>query len=143
MKTYAAKESEVERRWYLVDAEGQILGRMATRIADVLRGKHKPQYTPHVDTGDFVIVVNAKKVVVTGKKAEQKVYQRFSGYPSGLKRIKYADVLNRHPDRIIRLAVQRMIPKTKLGYKVLRKLKIYSGSDHPHKAQQPEVLSVP
>ncbi len=143
MKTYAAKESEVERRWYLVDAKGQILGRMATRIADVLRGKHKPQYTPHVDTGDFVIVVNAEKVVVTGKKAEQKVYQRFSGYPSGLKRIKYADVLNRHPDRIIRLAVQRMIPKTKLGYKVLRKLKIYSGSDHPHKAQQPEVLSVP
>ncbi len=142
MKTYAIKEAEVERRWYLVDAKGQVLGRMATRIADVLRGKHKPCYTPNVDAGDFVIVVNAEKVVVTGKKAEQKVYQRFSGYPGGLKRIKYADMLERHPERIIRLAVSRMIPKNRLGRKVIKKLKVYAGPDHPHEAQQPEVLCV-
>ncbi|NQT84602.1 50S ribosomal protein L13 [bacterium] len=141
MKTYVAKEKEVERRWYLVDADGQVLGRMATRIADVLRGKHKPCYTPNVDAGDFVIVINAEKVVVTGKKAQQKVYQRYSGYPGGLKKIKYADMLERHPDRIIRLAVQRMIPKNKLGRRVLKKLRVFSGPEHPHTAQQPEVLS--
>ena len=142
MKTYAAKEVEVKRRWYLVDAENQILGRMATRIANVLRGKHKPTYTPNVDTGDFVVVINAEKVAVTGKKAQQKVYQRYSGYPSGLKKIKYADMQRRHPDRIIRLAVQRMIPKNRLGRKVIKKLKIYSGPDHPHEAQKPAVLSI-
>lgn len=141
MKTYVAKEKEIERQWYLVDADGQVLGRMATRIADVLRGKHKPCYTPNVDAGDFVIVINAEKVVVTGKKAQQKVYQRYSGYPGGLKKIKYADMLERHPDRIIRLAVQRMIPKNKLGRRVLKKLRVFSGPEHPHTAQQPEVLS--
>lgn len=142
MKTYAAKESEIERRWYLVDAQGQILGRMACRIADVLRGKHKPCYTPNVDAGDFIIVVNAEKVTVTGKKAQQKVYQSYSGYPGGLKETKYADMLERHPERIIRLAVRRMIPKNKLGRKVLKKLKVYRGSEHPHEAQKPEVLSI-
>jgi len=142
MKTYAAKETEIKRRWYVVDAKGQVLGRIATRIADILRGKHKPSYTPHVDTGDFVVVVNAEKVVLTGKKAEQKIYQRFSGYPGGLKEIKYADMLKKHPDRIIRLAVQRMIPRNKLARKMLRKLKVYCGPEHPHEAQQPEVLSI-
>jgi large subunit ribosomal protein L13 len=142
MKTYAAKEIEVKRRWYVVDAENQILGRMATRIANILRGKNKPCYTPNVDTGDFVVVINAEKVAVTGKKAQQKVYQRYSGYPSGLKEIKYADMKERHPERIIRLAVQRMIPKNRLGRKVIRKLKIYKGPDHPHEAQGPEVLTI-
>jgi len=140
MKTYVAKENEIKRQWYLVDAEGQVLGRMASRIADVLRGKRKPYYTPNVDSGDFVVVINAEKVVVTGKKAQQKVYQRYSGYPGGLKEIKYADMLKKHPDRIIRLAVKRMIPKNKLGDRVLRKLKVYRGPDHPHEAQRPEVL---
>jgi len=142
MKTYAAKEIEIKRQWHLVDAEGKVLGRMASRIADVLRGKHKPCYTPNVDTGDFVVVINAGKVVVTGKKAQQKVYQRYSGYPGGLKEIKYADMLERHPERIIRLAVRRMIPNNKLGRRVLKKLKVYRGPEHPHEAQQPEVLSM-
>jgi large subunit ribosomal protein L13 len=142
MKTYAAKENEIKRRWYLVDAEGQVLGRMATRIADVLRGKHKPRYTPNMDAGDFIIVVNAEKVTVTGKKAQQKVYQSYSGYPGGLKERKYADMLERHPERIIRLAVRRMIPKNKLGRRVLKKLKVYRGPEHPHEAQKPEVLSM-
>ena len=142
MKTYVAKEAEIKRQWYVVDAEGQVLGRMATRIADVLRGKHKPCYTPNMDTGDFVIVINAEKVVVTGKKAQQKVYQRYSGYPGGLKEIKYAEMLKRHPERIILLAVKRMIPKNKLGRKVVKKLKVYSGQEHPHEAQKPAVLSL-
>ena len=143
MKTYAAKEIEIKRQWHLVDAEGKVLGRMASRIADVLRGKHKPCYTPNVDTGDFVVVINAGKVVVTSKKAQQKVYQRYSGYPGGLKEIKYADMLERHPERIIRLAVRRMIPSNKLGRRVLKKLKVYRGPEHPHEAQQPQVLSMP
>ena len=142
MKTYAAKEVEVKRRWYVVDAENLVLGRMATRIADILRGKHKPCYTPNVDTGDFVVVINAEKVTVTGKKAQQKVYKRYSGYPGGLKEIKYADMQQRHPDRIIRLAVQRMIPKNRLGRKMIKKLKVYKGPEHPHEAQKPEALSI-
>ncbi len=142
MKSYAAKEIEVKRQWYVVDAEGQILGRMASRIADVLRGKHKPCYTPNVDTGDFVIVINADKVAVTGKKEQQKVYQRYSGYPGGLREIKYAEMLQKHPDRVIRLAVERMIPKNKLGRRVVKKLKVYSGPEHPHQAQKPEVLTI-
>jgi large subunit ribosomal protein L13 len=142
MKTYVAKESEIQRRWFLFDAEGQVLGRLATRIADVLRGKNKPTYTPNVDTGDFVVVINAEKVVVTGNKEQQKVYQRYSGYPSGLKEIKYTVMRERHPERIIELAVRRMIPKNKLGRKVIKKLKVYRGSDHPHEAQQPEAISL-
>ena len=142
MKTYVAKESEIQRRWFLVDAEGQVLGRLATRVADVLRGKNKPTYTPNVDTGDFVVVINAEKVVVTGKKEQQKVYQRYSGYPGGLKEIKYTVMRERHPERIIELAVKRMIPKNKLGRQVIKKLKVYRGPDHPHEAQQPEAISL-
>jgi large subunit ribosomal protein L13 len=142
MKTYSAKEAEIERQWYVVDATGRILGRMATRIADVLRGKHKPCYTPNADTGDFVVVVNAEKIILTGKKPQQKVYHRYSGYPSGLKEIKFEDMQKKHPERIVRLAVQRMVPNNRLGRKMMKKLKIYRGPDHPHEAQKPEVLSV-
>jgi large subunit ribosomal protein L13 len=142
MKTYVAKENELKRRWYVIDAEGEVLGRMATRIATILCGKNKPSYTPNVDTGDFVVVVNAEKVVVTGQKAQKKIYQTFSGYPSGRKEIKYADMLAKHPDRVVRLAVQGMIPKSRLGRQIIKKLKIYAGPDHPHKAQQPESLSM-
>jgi large subunit ribosomal protein L13 len=142
MKTYSAKQQEVERQWYVVDAQGRILGRMATRIADILRGKHKPCYTPNVDTGDFVVVVNAEKVMLTGKKPQQKIYQRYSGYPGGLKKIKFADMQKKFPERIVRLAVQRMVPNNRLGRKMMQKLKIYSGPNHPHEAQKPEALSL-
>ena len=142
MKTYVPKQNEIQRQWYIVDAEGQVLGRMATRIADVLRGKHKPSFTPNMDTGDFIVVVNAEKVVVTGKKAVQKTYQTYSGYPGGLTEKSYATVMAKHPDRIIRLAVRRMIPKNKLGRQIIKKLKIYAGPDHPHEAQQPQTLSI-
>ena len=141
MKTYSAKQAEVEQQWYVVDAKDRVLGRMATRIADVLRGKHKPSYTPNVDTGDFVVVVNAEKVILTGKKPQQKTYHRYSGYPSGLKEIQFADMQKRHPERIVRLAVQRMVPNNRLGRKMMKKLKIYRGPDHPHEAQKPEILS--
>ena len=140
MKTYSAKQHEIARQWYVVDAKDRILGRMATRIADVLRGKHKPCYTPNVDTGDFVVVVNAEKVTLTGKKPQQKIYQRYSGYPGGLKKIKFADMQKKFPERIVRLAVQRMVPNNRLGRKMMQKLKIYSGPNHPHEAQKPEVL---
>lgn len=142
MKTYSAKQHEIARQWYVVDAQDRILGRMATRIADVLRGKHKPCYTPNVDTGDFVVVVNAEKVILTGKKPQQKIYQRYSGYPGGLKRIKFADMQKKFPERIVRLAVQRMVPNNRLGRKMMQKLKIYSGPNHPHEAQKPEALSL-
>ncbi|MFH1037738.1 MAG: 50S ribosomal protein L13 [PVC group bacterium] len=142
MKTFSAKPAEIERKWYLVDAEDQVLGRMATRIADLLRGKNKPIYTPHVDTGDFVVVINAEKVAVTGKKAEQKEYQRYSGYPGGLKRIPYKRMLQTHPERIVEHAVRGMVPHTRLGRAIIKKLKVYAGPDHPHEAQQPEVLKM-
>lgn len=142
MKTYSAKQQEIERQWYVVDAKDRILGRMATRIADILRGKHKPCYTPNVDTGDFVVVVNAEKVILTGKKPQQKIYQRYSGYPGGLKKIKFADMQKKFPERIVRLAVQRMVPNNRLGRKMMQKLKIYSGPSHPHEAQKPEALSL-
>lgn len=142
MKTYSAKQHEIARQWYVVDAKGRILGRMATRIADILRGKHKPCYTPNVDTGDFVVVVNAEKIILTGKKPQQKIYQRYSGYPGGLKKIKFADMQKKFPERIVRLAVQRMVPNNRLGRKMMQKLKIYSGPSHPHEAQKPEALSL-
>ena len=142
MKSYMARPLEVERRWYVVDAEGQTLGRLATEIANVLRGKNKPQYTPHVDTGDFVVVVNAEKVVVTGRKAEQKVYRRHSGYPGGLKETSYAQMLERQPTEVLRKAVKGMMPKTRLARQQLRKLKIYAGPEHPHAAQNPQELEV-
>ena len=142
MKSYMARPLEVERKWYVVDAEGQTLGRLATEIARILRGKNKPQYTPHVDTGDFVVVVNAEKVVVTGRKAEQKVYRRHSGYPGGLKTTTYEQLLERRPTEILRRAVKGMMPKTRLARQQLRKLKIYAGPEHPHAAQNPQELEV-
>jgi large subunit ribosomal protein L13 len=142
MKSYMARPHEVERRWYLVDAEGQTLGRLATQIARLLRGKNKPQYTPHVDTGDFVVVVNAEKVVVTGKKAEQKVYYRHTGYPGGLKETSYEVMMERKPTEILRKAVRGMMPRTRLGRQQLRKLKIYAGPEHPHEAQDPQPYEV-
>jgi large subunit ribosomal protein L13 len=142
MKSYMARPLEVERRWYVVDAEGQTLGRLATEIARILRGKNKPQYTPHVDTGDFVVVVNAEKVVVTGKKAEQKVYRRHSGYPGGLKETSYERLMERRPTEILRRAVKGMMPKNRLARQQLRKLKIYAGPEHPHAAQSPQPYEV-
>lgn len=142
MKTYTVKAGEIERRWYVVDARDQVLGRLASSIATVLRGKHKPTYTPHLDVGDFVIVVNAKDVRLTGKKASQKTYFRHSGYMGGDRLIPFRRMRERHPDRIIRLAVKGMLPKNSLGRSMLRKLKVYAGPEHPHEAQQPEPLHV-
>ena len=142
MKSYMARPRTVERKWYLIDAEGQTLGRLATEISRLLRGKDKPQYTPHVDTGDFVVVVNAEKVLVTGKKAEQKVYYRHTGYPGGLKKTSYEVMQERKPTEILRKAVRGMMPKTRLGRQQLRKLKIYAGPEHPHEAQNPRPYEV-
>lgn len=142
MKTYMARPLSVERRWHLIDAEGKTLGRLATEIATLLRGKHKPQYTPHVDTGDFVVVVNAEKVIVTGRKAEQKVYYRHSGRPGGLKETPYEVMLERKPTEILRKAVHGMMPKTRLGRQQFRKLKLYAGPEHPHEAQSPQPYEV-
>jgi len=140
MKTWNAKPNELEKRWYLVDADGQNLGRLATRIADTLRGKRKPQYTPHVDTGDFVVVVNAEKVAVTGKKLEQKRYYRHSGYPGGLRSRTLAEQLQRRPTEVLRKAVKGMLPRNRLSRAQLLKLKVYAGPEHPHEAQRPEPL---
>ena len=142
MKTFSARPTDIDKKWYLVDAEGQVLGRMATRIADILRGKDKPIYTPHMDTGDFVVVINAEKVVVTGKKAEQKEYQRYSGYPGGLKKIPFQRMLKTHPERIVEHAVRGMIPHNRLGRAIIKKLKVYAGPMHPHESQQPELLKI-
>jgi large subunit ribosomal protein L13 len=142
MKTYNAKPGEVERRWYVVDADGQTLGRLATRIADTLRGKDKAQYTPHVDTGDFVVVVNAEKVRVTGNKLEQKRYYRHSGYPGGLRSRTLREQLERRPTEVIRKAVKGMLPRNRLARQQINKLKIYAGPDHPHEAQAPQPLEV-
>ncbi len=142
MKTWNAKPADVERRWYVVDAEGQTLGRLSTQIADALRGKRKPGYTPHVDTGDFVVVVNAEKIGVTGKKLQQKLYYRHSGYPGGIRSRTLAEQLERRPTEVIRKAVKGMLPRNKLGRAQIVKLKIYAGPDHPHEAQQPEPLQI-
>jgi len=142
MKTYSAKPGEIVRHWYVVDAEGQTLGRLATRIADTLRGKGKPQYTPHTDTGDFVVVVNAEKVSVTGKKLDQKMYHRHSGYPGGLTSRTLREQLDRRPTDVLRKAVKGMLPKNKLASAQLLKLKIYAGPDHPHEAQAPKPLKL-
>jgi len=139
MTTYMAKPAEVERKWYLVDAANKTLGRLATEVAALLRGKHKPIFTPHVDTGDHVIVINAEQVRLTGKKPMQKKYFRHSGFPGGLKEISYQTMLDKHPDRIIETAVRGMIPHNRLGRQVIKKLKVYRGSQHPHQAQKPEV----
>ncbi len=140
--SYMAKRNEVERKWYVVDASKYPLGRMASRIAVMLQGKHKANYTPHVDTGDFIVVINAEKVKLTGKKAENKVIYHHSGYPGGLKKFSYKRLLVTHPERIIERAVWGMLPKTKLGRKMFRKLKVYRGSEHPHEAQKPEILEL-
>jgi large subunit ribosomal protein L13 len=140
MKTWNAKPGEVERRWYVVDANGQTLGRLATRIADTLRGKDKPQYTPHVDAGDFVVVVNADKIAVTGRKLDQKVYYRHSGYPGGLRQRTLREQLDRQPTEVLRKAVRGMLPRNRLARAQLTKLKIYAGPTHPHDAQAPQPL---
>ena len=142
MKTYSAKPGEIAREWYVVDAEGQTLGRLATRIADMLRGKGKPAYTPHVDTGDFIVVVNASKLRVTGRKGERKVYYRHSGFPGGIKETTFDKLHASHPERVLKTAVKGMLPKGPLGYAMLRKLKIYAGGEHPHSAQQPKNLEI-
>lgn len=136
-QTYFAKAGDVTPVWRQVDAEGQVLGRLSVRIATILMGKHRPQYTPHVDCGDFVIVTNAQKIVLTGRKAEQKTRMRYSGYPGGLKAESYGSLLKRRPQVVIENSVRRMLPKSKLGRKMLAKLKVYAGPDHPHHAQQP------
>ncbi len=142
MKTYYAKPQEVEREWVLIDAEDQVLGRVATKAATILKGKHKPQYTPHVDTGDFVVVVNADKIRVTGAKTTDKVYSRHSGFPGGLKQETFEEAMAKHPERVIEHAVKGMLPKNTLGRAMGRKLKVYVGPDHPHTAQQPRKIDM-
>ncbi|HEY1236811.1 MAG TPA: 50S ribosomal protein L13 [Solirubrobacterales bacterium] len=142
MKTYQATAQDRERDWYVVDAEGKTLGRLASQIANVLRGKRKPTYTPHVDVGDFVIVVNAEKVAVTGDKREKKLYWRHSGYPGGIRSRTLGDLLEKRPEEVIRRAVKGMLPRNRLARAQLRKLKVYAGSDHPHQAQKPEQLEI-
>jgi large subunit ribosomal protein L13 len=142
MKTYVANPKDRERNWVLVDAEGQTLGRLATQLADTLRGKRKPTYTPHVDVGDFVVVVNAEKIAVTGAKLQEKLYYRHSGYPGGLKQRTLSEMLARRPEEVIRLAVRGMLPKNRLARKQLTKLKIYAGPEHPHEAQKPQKLEI-
>jgi large subunit ribosomal protein L13 len=142
VRTFTAQTAKVERTWYVVDAEGQTLGRLASKIAPILRGKHKPIYTPHLDTGDFVIVINAEKVRVTGRKLDQKFYHRYSGYPGGLSSISLRDQLSQHPERVLQAAVRGMLPKNKLGRQMIKKLKVYAGGAHPHEAQQPKALEI-
>ncbi len=142
MKTYSAKAQEIERKWYVVDAQGKTLGRLAAQVASILRGKHKPIYTPHVDCGDFVIVINAEKIRTTGRKLDQKYYYRHSGYPGGLKQVSLRNQLNKFPERVIEAAVKGMLPKNKLGRAMFKKLKVYAGSKHPHAAQNPEPLDL-
>ena len=142
MKTYVATPADRQRDWYVVDAEGQTLGRLATRIADALRGKRKPEYTPHVDTGDFIVVINAEKIHVTGDKLNQKSYWRHSGYPGGIKSRTLAEMLERRPEEVIRKAVKGMLPRNRLARQQLTKLKVYAGPDHPHAAQQPKPMEI-
>jgi large subunit ribosomal protein L13 len=142
MKTYQANAQDRERGWQIVDAEGKTLGRLATQIANVLRGKNKPTYTPHVDVGDFVIVVNAEKVAVTGDKREKKLYWRHSGYPGGIRSRTLGDLLEKRPEEVIRKAVKGMLPRNRLARQQLRKLKVYAGPEHPHQAQKPEQLEI-
>ncbi|MCU9594063.1 50S ribosomal protein L13 [Caldibacillus thermolactis] len=140
--TYMAKPNEIERKWYVVDAAGQTLGRLASEVASILRGKHKPTYTPHVDTGDHVIILNASKIKLSGKKLTDKIYYRHSLHPGGLKQTTAGEMLEKHPERMIELAVKGMLPKNSLGRKMAKKLHVYAGSEHPHQAQQPETLEL-
>lgn len=141
-KTYTPKEADIKNTWYLVDAKGKILGRLAAKIAVLLRGKHKPMFTPHLDTGDSVIVINAAKVTFTGRKLKQKVYRRYSGYPGGLREVKLEDMLKKRPQTVLELAVRRMLPKGPLGSDLIKKLKVYAADTHPHAAQNPTILEV-
>jgi large subunit ribosomal protein L13 len=142
MKTYSAKPAEVQHGWYLVDAQNKVLGRLATRIAQRLRGKHRPEYTPHVDTGDYIVVVNVDKLRVTGKKAQQKKYYRHTGYPGGIRETTFEVLHAKHPHRVLQKAVKGMLPKGPLGNAMLKKLKVYAGEGHPHSAQRPEALEL-
>ncbi|MEM5530616.1 50S ribosomal protein L13 [Gammaproteobacteria bacterium AS21] len=142
MKTFVAKPAEIKRDWYVIDAEGKTLGRMATEIARRLRGKHKAEYTPHADTGDYIVVVNAQKVHVTGNKRQGKIYYRHTGYPGGLKQANFEIMINNYPERVIELAVKGMLPKGPLGRAMYTKLKVYAGAEHPHAAQQPQELNL-
>jgi len=141
-RTYVTKSEDIQRDWYVVDASGQTLGRLASEVAQIVRGKHKPIYSPSVDVGDYVIVVNADKIHVTGRKLDQKKYYRHSGYPGGIKEVPLRKMLEEHPTRVIEHAVRGMLPKNRLGRKMLKKLKVYAGSEHPHEAQQPEPLEL-
>ena len=141
-QTYFAKPGEVDRNWHVIDADGKVLGRLATEIATRLMGKHKPQYTPHTDTGDFVIIINADKVHLTGRKLDQKFRKTYSGYPGGQRQISYRKLLERNPAEVFELAVRRMLPKNALGLKQLKKMKVYAGAEHPHAAQQPQPLEL-
>ncbi len=142
MKTYTPKAEHIKRRWWLVDAEGKTLGRLATRVAGILRGKHKPMYTPHLDVGDYVVVINAEKVALTGRKADQKTYFTHSGYMGSEKHIPFRRMIATHPDRVVELAVKGMLPKNSLGRHMRKKLKVYAGAAHPHQGQQPQHLDV-
>lgn len=142
MKTVSAKAETVQRGWFLVDAKGKILGRLASEVAKRLRGKHKPNYTPHVDTGDYFVIINADQIAVTGNKAEQKVYYRHSGYPGGLKQETLGKLMQRNPRQVFELAIKGMLPKNTLGRAMFRKLNVYAGSEHPHAAQQPQLLEI-
>ena len=143
MKTYSAKPGDIERKWFVIDAEGVVLGRLASIVATRLRGKHKPMYTPHIDCGDHIVIINAGKVQLTGNKLADKIYYRHTGYPGGIRSTTAGKILDgKHPERVVEKAVQRMIPKGPLGRQVLRKLKVYTGAEHPHEAQQPEFLDV-
>lgn len=142
MKTTMAKANEVDRKWYVIDAEDKVLGRLATEVATLLRGKHKPIYTPHVDTGDFVIVINADKVKLTGTKWDNKIHASHTGYPGGRREVVYKEIREKHPERVVEYAVKGMLPKSRLGRSMFGKLKVYAGPDHPHAAQKPEVYEV-
>ena len=139
VKTVVPKKDQVEQKWYLIDARDQVLGRLAAQVSVLLRGKHKPQFTPHLDLGDHVIIINADKVKVTGRKTNQKRYTRYSGYPGGLRSNDFNDLIQKYPERILKSAVRGMLPKNRLGRKIFRKLKVYAGSEHPHSAQKPEI----
>lgn len=141
MKTTALRTQDIEQKWYLIDCSGQTLGRLSVKVANILRGKNKPEYTPNSDVGDFVVLVNAKNLKVTGSKNEDKIYYRHTGYPGGIKQISFKDLLNNDPEKVLRLAVKGMLPKNKLNRQVIKKLKVYAGEEHPHGAQKPEVLN--
>ena len=141
MKTTALRTQDIEQKWYLIDCSGKTLGRLSVKVANILRGKNKPEYTPNSDVGDFVVLVNAKNLKVTGSKNENKIYCRHTGYPGGIKQISFKDLLNKDPEKVLRLAVKGMLPKNKLNRQVIKKLKVYAGEEHPHEAQKPEVLN--